>query len=130
MTAYFREQRWGRAAYDREVSLAFARCQRLVAGGADRPLAPAGSVGSRDVGGRLVYAKGMLIMHSLRNAMGDREFFAAIMRFTTAYWLRPATTEDFLSVMTNHLSDSGVRSRVDQIFAHHVWAALPIAVLE
>jgi aminopeptidase N len=93
MTAAFKEIRWGRAAYDREVSLATKRYARLRSENRDRALAPSGTPSAEEVGGPLPYAKGMLVLHRLRSELGDAHFFGAVRRFTQEHAGASATTE-------------------------------------
>lgn len=46
-----------------------------------------------------VYLGGSYFLYELRKAMGDNEFFHALRSYYKAYYLKEATTEDFLNVI-------------------------------
>ncbi len=96
MTAAYKERRWGRAAYDREVTLAQKRYQKLRSEGRDRALVPEREpTDSASVGGPLPYTKGMLVLALLRARLGDAPFFAALRQFTRQHAGATFTTDDF-----------------------------------
>jgi aminopeptidase N len=119
MTAAFKEVRWGRPAYDREIELAKERYRKLFHEGRDRPLAPAGDVGP-DVGGPLPYAKGTLVLDALRTSLGDERFFEAIRRFTVDHAGGNASTADLQAAF----AASGVD--VVSFFDDYIYGVTPI----
>jgi aminopeptidase N len=92
MTAAYKEERWGRAAYDREVALAEKRYEKLRAAGKDRPLELAPGATDADVAGSISYSKGALLLFTLRARLGDAVFWPGVARYSRAG--RAARTRD------------------------------------
>ncbi|HEX8309291.1 MAG TPA: M1 family metallopeptidase [Allosphingosinicella sp.] len=95
MVAAWKERRWGRAAYDREMDLARARVERLRDGGLDVPLTYAGEYPSLGAKRAVTYSKGALFMDALRRELGEAAFWAGLRRFTREYAGKAATSRDF-----------------------------------
>jgi hypothetical protein len=82
MVAAFKERRWGRAAYDREIALFEARRRQAREAGWDVPLAYAGEYPSLALKRAVVYAKGALFLHALREELGDEAFWSGLRAYT------------------------------------------------
>jgi len=82
MTAAWKEKRWGREAYDREMTLARTRMARLRAEGKDRPLVLTTWKTPGDAGGPIVYARGALLLDTLRRDLGDTAFWRGLRDYT------------------------------------------------
>jgi aminopeptidase N len=95
MTAAWKEQRWGRAAYERELEVARERLAVATAAGFDVPLDFAGKYPSLRVRRAVQYSKGALFMDRLRRELGDPAFWTALRRYTAANAGRTVTTADF-----------------------------------
>jgi aminopeptidase N len=98
MVAAWKEHRWGRAAYEKELGLLRARRQAAVDAGFDVPLTFAGEYPSLRMKRAIVYSKGALFVARLREVMGERAFWAALRRYTRRFARGVATTEDFQRV--------------------------------
>lgn len=98
MVAAYKERRWGRADYDREMALLRARLERAKATGNDFPIAYAGEYPSLSVKRAITYGKGALFMDELRRELGEEDFWAALKRFTRLYAGKTATSRDFQRV--------------------------------
>lgn len=98
MVAAWKERRWGRAAYDRELALARQRHQTAVAAGFDVPLTFAGAYPSLRVKRAVVYSKGALFVAALREAMGEGPFWAALRTYTRRFAGKTVTSADFQQV--------------------------------
>jgi aminopeptidase N len=98
MVAAWKEHRWGRAAYDREMELARGRVARVREGGLDVPLTYGGEYPSLGAKRAVTYSKGALFMDSLRRELGEEAFWAGLKRFTREYAGRSATSRDFQRV--------------------------------
>ncbi|MDE7425818.1 MAG: Ig-like domain-containing protein [Lachnospiraceae bacterium] len=63
-----------------------------------------------------VYEGGSYFLYELRKAMGDNEFFHALRSYYKAYYLKEATTEDFLNVIqaVNH------SEKVEQVIQKYI----------
>ncbi len=101
MVAAAKEERWGRADYDREVALWRKRSAKVHAEGHDAPisLAPPGlprrPIADSELQARgVTYARGALVLHKLRTELGDELFWEAIRRYVAQRPSRGATTED------------------------------------
>jgi aminopeptidase N len=95
MVAAWKEQRWGRQAYERELGLWRTRHQAAVQARFDVPLTFAGAYPSLRIKRAVVYSKGALFLARLREVMGERAFWAALARYTRRHAGGSAGTEDF-----------------------------------
>ncbi|MBW3560537.1 MAG: hypothetical protein KY449_12390 [Proteobacteria bacterium] len=77
MVAAWKEHRWGRAAYDREMEIARRGRERAAAAGFDKPLSWPGDYPSLRVRRAVQYGKGALFMGALRGQLGDAVFWGA-----------------------------------------------------
>ncbi len=84
MVAAWKEQRWGRHAYDREMMLARRRLDGAVAAGFDVPLTFEGRFPNGAVRRAIAYSKGALFMDVLRTRLGEERFWAGLREFTRA----------------------------------------------
>jgi aminopeptidase N len=82
MTAAWKEHRWGRAAYDREMDLARRRLEAARAKGYDKPLAWSGTYPSLGLRRAVQYSKGALFLDALRARLGDDAFWRAVRLYT------------------------------------------------
>lgn len=85
MVAAWKEQAWGRAAYDREMEIARNGAARAEAAGMNVPLSYAGSYPSIGIRRAIQYSKGALFMDHLRRELGDEAFWAGLKRFTRTH---------------------------------------------
>ena len=84
MTAAWKEKRWGREAYDREMTLARTRMARLRGEGKERPLVLTTWKTPGEAGGPVVYSRGALLLDALRRDLGDGTFWRGVRDYTTA----------------------------------------------
>jgi aminopeptidase N len=82
MVAAWKEHRWGRHAYERELALLRSRVDRAREAGADHPLAYAGRYESLALRRSIQYSKGALFMDRLREELGDDVFWRALKSYT------------------------------------------------
>jgi aminopeptidase N len=99
MAAAFVEQRFGRAAYDRQVESWRATWHRIRAAGGDKPLVFPDWTRPTADDRALVYEKGALLLHRLRERLGEARFWTAIRHYTRTYAGATATTADFVRAM-------------------------------
>ena len=85
MIAAYKEQRWGRAAYDRELALANKRWAAAKAQGFDVPLSWQGEYPSLKLKRAMAYAKSVVFLDKLRTALGDATFWRAMKSYTRAH---------------------------------------------
>lgn len=82
MVAAWKEHRWGRAAYERELSLFQGRLDAVKRAGGDHPLTYAGPYPSLSARRAIQYSKGALFVDRLRRELGDDAFWAGLKRYT------------------------------------------------
>ena len=95
MTAAWKEHRWGRAAYEREIALARRRLAASAAAVFDKPLAWSGTYPSLGVRRGVVYSKGALFLDALRTRLGDELFWRAVRLYTRRHAGGTVTSADF-----------------------------------
>jgi aminopeptidase N len=94
MTAAYREQRWGRAAYDREIAVARRAWDTAKAAGGDEPLSWRGTYPSLRAKRRIAYGKSMVFLDVLRTELGEQAFWRGVRRYTQANAGRSVTASD------------------------------------
>jgi aminopeptidase N len=101
MAAAYRETRFGREVYLKDVQGWRERYERVKTLGRDRSLAfPDWNRPTSD-DRALVYQKGALVLHQLREALGEGGFWAGIRAYTKTYLGKSVTTADFQIAMEN-----------------------------
>jgi aminopeptidase N len=95
MVAAWKEHRWGRAAYDREMELARRRHQRAIEAGIDVPLTHAGPYPSLALRRAIQYSKGALFLDALRTELGDDAFWRGLRDFTRRHAGGVVRSRDF-----------------------------------
>lgn len=100
LVAAYKERRWGRAAYERELDYARRRHQAAVDAGLDLPLTFPGEYPSFKMKRAITYSKAALLLERLRAAMGERAFWAALATYTRTFAGRAVTSEDFERVFS------------------------------
>jgi aminopeptidase N len=83
MVAAYKERRWGRDEYEREMLIARAGYERALAA-SPRPVAQAGLRTSDEAGGPVTYSGGARVLHFLRRQMGERAFWNGMRAYTRA----------------------------------------------
>jgi aminopeptidase N len=99
MVAAYKQQRWGKGAYDREIALFRERHQRAVDASFDVPLAYSKAYPSLRIKRAITYAKGALFLHTLREKLGDAPFWSGIRRYTQEHAGKTVETRDFQRAM-------------------------------
>ncbi len=95
MVAAWKEERWGRAAYDREMEIARRRYARAVEAGLDVPLTYAGPYPSLTLRRAITYSRGALFLDALRTELGDHAFWRALRMYTRRHAGGVVTSRDF-----------------------------------
>jgi len=98
MVAAWKEHRWGRASYDREMDLARQRVDAAARSGISVPLTFPGPFPSLSARRAIAYSKGALFMDRLRRELGEQSFWAALRSFTRAYAGATVVSHDFEQV--------------------------------
>lgn len=94
MTAAYKEQRWGRAAYDREIAVARAAWDAARTAGADEALSWPGDYPSLRAKRRIAYGKSMVFLDVLRSMLGDEVFWRGVRLYTQINAERSVTATD------------------------------------
>jgi aminopeptidase N len=82
MTAAWKQQRWGEAAYQRELDIATRGWQRAKTANFDKPLSWPGDYPSLSLKRAIHYSKGALFMHALRQDLGEEVFWTGFKRYS------------------------------------------------
>jgi aminopeptidase N len=99
MAAAYREQRFGRDAYLKDVESMKTRYEQVRTRGNDRPLVfPSWDRPTAD-DRTIVYQKGAYARHELRELLGDAAFWAGIRRYTSEHFGQSVTSGDFRESM-------------------------------
>jgi aminopeptidase N len=99
MAAAYREHRFGREAYLADVAAMRSRYQQVVERDHDRPLVfPSWEHPSAD-DRTIVYQKGALAFHELRELLGDDLFWSGIREYTRTHFGQSVTTADLRLAM-------------------------------
>jgi aminopeptidase N len=99
MAAAWKEHRFGRAAYDRELALARERLDRVRAEGKDRPLLLPPGTPESAAGGAVPYQRGFLFLDALRTALGEPAFWSGLRTYTRRHAPGPVTSADLRRAM-------------------------------
>jgi len=94
MTAAWKEQRWGHAAYDHEIAVARAAWDAAKTAGGDEPLSWSGAYPSLRAKRRIAYGKSMVFLDALRSQLGEDVFWRGVRRYTQANAGRSVTAAD------------------------------------
>jgi aminopeptidase N len=94
MTAAWKEQRWGRPAYDREIALARRGWDAAKAADFDRPLSWSGDYPSLRAKRRIAYSKSVVFLDTLRTEIGEAAFWRGVRAYTRANTGRAVTAKD------------------------------------
>src|SRR6187551_3131020 len=95
MVAAWKEHRWGRDAYDRELMLLERRVEDARRLGVDRPLTYSGQYPSLSARRAIQYSKGALFMDRLRQELGDDTFWRALKAYTRKHAGGTVNSQDF-----------------------------------
>jgi aminopeptidase N len=99
MVAAYKEHRFGRAEYLKEIETLRVRYQRVRDAGKDKSLVfPDWNSPSRE-DRSIVYNKGGYVLHLLREEMGEPAFWKGLKEYTRKYWGKSVTTKDFQQAM-------------------------------
>jgi aminopeptidase N len=127
LVAAFKEQRWGRPAYDREVGLWRRRSAKVHAEGRDAPLslsAPGVTprpVKEADLPARgVTYARGALALHRLRAELGEDLFWRGLRRYVKDRAGQGARSEDLRAAF-----EAATGRDLGPFFATWVYASAP-----
>ena len=99
MASAYKERRFGREEYMKDVAEYRANYEKVHDAGKDRSLVfPDWNSPTRE-DRTLVYDKGAYVIHLLRQEMGERDFWNGIRRYTKKYFGKSVVTSDFQKEM-------------------------------
>ncbi len=99
MVAAWKEHRWGKVAYERELLRHQSRFDAARRNGGDHPLTYAGPYPSLAARRAIQCSKGALFMDTLRREMGDEKFWAGLRRYTREHSGGVVDSRDFQASM-------------------------------
>jgi aminopeptidase N len=95
----YKEKRFGRDVYLREIESSKSRYLRVRDAGEDKPLVfpdwNRPSANDRTI----VYSKGAYVLHLLREQLGEEKFWSGLRAYTRRYMWKSVTTPDFQRAM-------------------------------
>ena len=95
MADAYKEQRFGRAVYLKEIEASRARYERARQAGHDKPLVFPDWVHPTSDDRAIVYHKGAYVLHLLREELGEQRFWDGLRAYTRTYMGKSVTTVDF-----------------------------------
>ena len=95
MADAYKERRFGRASYLKEIESSRARYQRVRDAGGDKALVFPDWAHPSAADRVIVYHKGAYVLHLLREELGDDRFWTGIRAYTRAAMGKSVTTADF-----------------------------------
>lgn len=99
MADAYKEHRFGREEYLREIEASRLNYQKVRDAGKDKSLVFPDWLRPTTEDRTLVYDKGAYVIHLLREELGERAFWAGIRQYTRAYFGKSVTTADFQTMM-------------------------------
>jgi aminopeptidase N len=116
MVAAWKEYRWGRDAYDRELMLLARRLEDASRLGVNRPLTYSGQYPSLSARRAIQYSKGALFMDRLRRELGDETFWLALKAYTRKHAGGTVNSRDFQKAF-----EGAARRDLSQLFNEWVY---------
>jgi aminopeptidase N len=99
MAAAYKEHRFGREEYLREIEGNRLNYERVRDAGKDKSLVFPNWSNPTAEDRTLVYDKGAYVLHLLREELGERAFWDGLRRYTRNYFGKSVTTADFQATM-------------------------------
>lgn len=118
MVAAWKEYRWGRKAYERELDFSKQRHQRVIDAEMDVPLAYSGKYPSLKIRRSIQYSKGAVFMDRLRSELGDQAFWKGLRNFTSENMGKTVTSAD-LQLAFERAANRDLSSTFDEwVYGH------------
>jgi aminopeptidase N len=99
MAAAYLEHRFGRAVYLREIETYRTNYEKVRSAGKDKSLVFPDWLRPTREDRTLVYDKGALVLHLLREEIGERAFWNGLRIFTRRHFGKSVVTSDFVAAM-------------------------------
>jgi len=120
MASAYREHRFGREQYLRDVEEYRATYQRIRDAGKVHSLVFPDWTRPTPEDRQLVYQKGAYVLHLLREELGEAPFWSGIRQYTRAYFGKSVTTADFQRAM-----EQASRKNLSEFFYSWVYLKRP-----
>lgn len=124
MTAAYLEHRFGVQTYADNIEAARSKYLAIQAAGQDRSLVFPDWDNPSAADRSLVYDKGALVLHELRNLLGDAKFWKGLKHYTRKHWGQSVETADFKKAM-----EEGSGADLSAFFRQWVTPSLPSSSL-
>lgn len=99
IAAAYKERRFGREEYMREIEKYRASYEKVRDAGHDKSLVFQDWLRPSGADRALVYDKGAYVLHLLREELGERAFWAGLRQYTRKFFGKSVTTSDFQAEM-------------------------------
>jgi aminopeptidase N len=99
LQAAFKEVKWGRADYEKEIANAHRRYDGARRAGKERALSYVDWATPPDASGPIAYSKGALVFELLRRRLGEQAFWSGLRAYTLAGSKRGVTSQDLERAM-------------------------------
>jgi len=99
MSSAFKEFRFGRDLYLKDISVYKDAYQAVVKKGVDKPLIFQNWINPTSDDRTLVYYKGAYSLHLLREQLGEKAFWDGVKKYTTTYFGKSVVSRDLRQVM-------------------------------
>ena len=99
MSSAFKEFRFGREHYLKDISTYQDAYEAVVKKGLDKPLIFQNWLNPTSDDRTLVYYKGAYIIHLLREKLGEKAFWEGLKQYTSTYFGKSVTSKDLQQVM-------------------------------
>jgi aminopeptidase N len=118
MASAYRERRFGKQAYLRDIEEYRKNYEKVRDAGKDRSLVFPDWLHPTAADRTLVYDKGAYVLHLLRQELGEQTFWSGIRQYTRKYFGKSAVTADFQRAM-----EQASGRKLDHFFSHWVYLA-------
>ena len=99
MSAAFKEFRFGRDHYLKDIETYHDAYEAVVKKGLDKPLTFPNWLNPSTDDRTLVYYKGAYVLHLLREQLGEKAFWEGLKQYTSTYFGKSVTSKDLRQVM-------------------------------
>jgi len=120
MASAYKEHRFGRESYQRDIDQYRTSYEKVRDAGKDRSLVFPDWLHPTAADRTLVYDKGAYVLHLLRLELGERAFWEGLRQYTRAYFGKSVTTPDFQAAM-EHASGRSL----NEFFGKWVYLTVP-----
>lgn len=99
LSSAFNEYKFGKEKYDSDMSIYKGIYDKILADGKDKPLVFANWDNPSRDDRNIVYYKGAYVLHLLRQALGDEDFWIGVKSYSQKYFGKSVVTQNFQQAM-------------------------------